>query len=196
MTEHMRDYATRYFTTLDRVARCTEVRDQSGVAIELDDAISSFMQLVRETSAAGGKLMLIGNGGSASIASHIAIDFVRNRCINAMAFNDPMFLTCLSNDLGYENAFAFQIERFCEANDILIAISSSGRSANILNAVAAARRRNARVITFSGFGDRNPLRQLGDLNFYVPSSQYGFVELIHCSLCHCVIDGLMNVPTN
>ena len=78
----------------------------------------------------------------------------------------------------------------------MIAISSSGRSLNIIKSAEAARSRGASVVTMSGFGQDNPLRRLGDLNFYVPSSQYGYVELIHGGLCHCVLDGLMNIPTD
>ena len=98
--------------------------------------------------------------------------------------------------LGYENVFAFQVEQHAEPRDVLIAISSSGRSCNILSAVAAARLRAAKVVTLSGFGADNPLRALGDLNFFVPAGDYGYVELLHASLCHCVLDLLMDVRTD
>ena len=99
-------------------------------------------------------------------------------------------LTCLANDFGYEHVFAKQVEYHGRAGDILIAISSSGKSANILNAVKAARGVGMTVVTFSGFDSGNPLRILGDINFYVPSSEYGFVELAHAILLHAVTDAL------
>jgi D-sedoheptulose 7-phosphate isomerase len=105
-----------------------------------------------------------------------------------MAFNDPSALTCLGNDLGYENVFAKQIEFHARAGDLLIAISSSGRSPNILAAVTAARARNCRVVTYSGFTEDNDLRRTGDVNFFVRSREYGFVEVSHLALCHAVLD--------
>ncbi len=196
MTFEHRNYATRYFATLDRVARAISATDAHGVAQELNSAVERFAQMCRESRDAGGRLMFIGNGGSASIASHMAVDFSKNGGVPAAAFNDPMFLTCLSNDLGYENVFAFQIEQNGRAADTLVAISSSGKSANILKGVAAARKRDAKVVTLSGFGADNPLRGGGDLNFYVPAAEYGYVELLHSCICHCVLDSLMDVRTD
>lgn len=132
--------------------------------------------------------MFIGNGGSASIASHMAIDFWKNSGIKAVSFNDSSQLTCLSNDFGYEYVFEKPIEMFAENGDVLIAISSSGRSRNILRGVKAARRKRCRIITMSGFKKNNPLRKIGDLNYYAPSDSYGFVEIIHGAICHLFAD--------
>jgi D-sedoheptulose 7-phosphate isomerase len=105
-----------------------------------------------------------------------------------LAFNDPSALTCLGNDLGYENVFAKQLEFHARPGDFLIAISSSGRSPNILGAVKTARARDCRIATFSGFTQENELRRTGDVNFYVRSREYGFVEVAHLALCHAVLD--------
>jgi D-sedoheptulose 7-phosphate isomerase len=110
-----------------------------------------------------------------------------------MAFNDSSLLTCIGNDYGYEQLFEKPIEMFADPGDILMAISSSGRSANILNGVKAARKQKCRVITFSGFQAENPLRVLGDINFYVPANAYGPVEILHHSICHCILDILNRV---
>jgi D-sedoheptulose 7-phosphate isomerase len=99
-------------------------------------------------------------------------------------------LTCVGNDLGFEQVFAKQIELYARPGDLLIAISSSGRSANILNAVNAARAGKCTIVTFSGFAANNPLRSLGDLNFYLPSDRYGFVEIGHLTICHAILDFL------
>jgi D-sedoheptulose 7-phosphate isomerase len=136
----------------------------------------------------GNKLMFIGNGGSAGITSHLATDFSKNGGLRATAFNDGAVLTCLGNDFGYEHVFAKQIEWHGRPGDLLLAISSSGRSANILNGARAARECGCEVVTMSGFGDDNPLRMAGDVNFYVRSSFYGFVEVAHLALLHAILD--------
>lgn len=133
-------------------------------------------------------VFFIGNGGSASIASHMATDFLKNGDMRVLAFNDPSLLTCISNDLGYEMVFAKPISRFAKKNDILFAISSSGESANILRAVEAARKRGCFIITLSGFSSDNRLSKKGDLNFYVSSKLYSHVEIMHLALCHYIAD--------
>ena len=135
--------------------------------------------------------MFIGNGASAAISSHIATDFLKNGRIRAIAFNDSTLLTCISNDIGYEHVFEKPIEMFADEGDVLFAISSSGRSENVLRGVRAARTRKCRVITLSGFDSDNPLFLLGDINFYVPAQSYGPVEIIHHSICHCILDVIM-----
>ncbi len=136
----------------------------------------------------GHKIMFVGNGGSAGIASHLAIDYSKNGGLRSLSFNDPSALTCLANDLGYERVFAKQIELHGCPGDLLVAISSSGRSPNILAAVAAAKARECRIATYSGFSKDNNLRMLGDVNIYVPAQEYGFVEIAHLTLCHAVLD--------
>lgn len=139
----------------------------------------------------GHKVILVGNGGSASIASHMAIDLSKNSRVPAIALNDASALTCLANDYGYDQVFAKQIQYQGRPGDILVAISSSGNSANILCAVEAARKvRGILVFTFSGFAPSNHLRNRGEINFYVPSSQYGFVELTHQIILHQIVDAL------
>jgi D-sedoheptulose 7-phosphate isomerase len=147
-------------------------------------------QAAHETHDAGNKIIFVGNGGSAGIASHLAIDFSKNGGLRALAFNDASALTCLGNDLGYENVFAKQLDFHARSGDMLIAISSSGRSPNILEAVKVARGRDCKVVTYSGFTEDNELRQAGDVNFYVRANknEYGFVEVAHLALCHAVLD--------
>lgn len=177
-----------YFEALRRAGESTAASDRAGGAMALQAAIDWAIETARATHAAGNKLMFVGNGGSAAIASHMAIDYSKNGGLRALAFNDGASLTCLSNDLGYDQVFAKQIALHGRAGDLLVAISSSGRSANILEAVAAARAQDCRVLTLSGFAPDNPLRSRGDVNLYVESGEYGFVELTHLALCHCVLD--------
>ena len=121
----------------------------------------------------------------------MSTDYWKNGGIRAIAFNDSSLLTCISNDYGYKHVFEKPIEMFAEKGDILIAISSSGKSENILRGVQAARTSQCKVITFSGFKNDNPLRSMGDYNFYVPSPAYGPVEIIHLSICHCICDAII-----
>ena len=177
-----------YLDTAALATAQTRAGTASGEAVPLDAAIDRAIAWAQEAHDAGNKIMIVGNGGSAGIASHTAIDFSKNANLRALAFNDSSALTCLGNDFGYEHVFAKQIEFHGKPHDLLIAISSSGGSPNILNAVAAARARNIRAVTFSGFKADNPLRRSGDLNFYVPASEYGFVEMAHQALLHALLD--------
>ena len=162
--------------------------DAKGKGIALDDGLGLAVQMISEDRR--NKVMFIGNGASASIASHMAADFWKNADVCATAFNDLAMLTCVSNDCGYENVFAKPIKMFAQPGDVLMAISSSGNSENILRAVRAARERGCSVISFSGFKAENALRGMGDLNFYVPAQSYGPVEVLHHALCHCIVDSL------
>ena len=180
-----------YFETLGSLPRLVRCGDGNGADVSLDEAVGKFGAFARDAHDAGNKIMFIGNGGSAGIASHMAIDYSKNGNIRSQAFNDSSALTCLGNDLGYENVFAKQIELHARPGDLLVAISSSGNSENILGGVDQARKTGCQVITLSGFGEDNRLRGLGDINFYVPSQEYGFVEITHLALCHAVVDFAM-----
>jgi D-sedoheptulose 7-phosphate isomerase len=184
----MLNRVSNYFSTL--AAACAEsvITNPQGDVVGKDVAYSAATQLIRATHEQGNKIMFIGNGGSAGIASHMAIDYSKNGNMRSTAFNDGAALTCLGNDLGYENVFAKQLDLHARSGDLLMAISSSGKSPNILKAVEVARGRGCAVYTFSGFGADNPLRKLGDLNFYVNSMEYGFVEISHLALIHSILD--------
>ena len=184
----MRGRVEDYLAALSDLMRRAEATDGSGRALPFDDGIERFMRYARRSHAAGNKIMFIGNGGSAAIASHLAIDYCKNGALRALAFNDASALTCLANDFGYAQVFAKQIEFHARRDDLLVAISSSGRSANILRGVEAARLLGCGVVTFSGFTESNELRRSGDVNFYLRSSAYGFVEIGHLALCHAMLD--------
>jgi D-sedoheptulose 7-phosphate isomerase len=178
----------RYFTTVSDCLLEAEVTSGSGDKIEMADAVNQVMASFRKVHAAGNKLIFVGNGGSSAIASHMATDYSKAGDVRALAFNDSAMLTCLGNDLGYERVFAKQIELHARAGDLVVAISSSGRSANILNAVEAARTAGCSVVTLSGFAAGNPLRRLGEVNFFIDSDRCGFVEIGHLTICHAIFD--------
>ena len=182
---------SEYLDTLKKTADDVVVSDQSSVLLDNDETIVRIIDLMRNGSINGNKIIFLGNGGSAAIASHMAIDYSKNGRLPAVSFNDAAALTCLGNDLGYESVFSEQIKWHAKPDDLLVAISSSGASTNILNAVAEARIVGCKIITMSGFSEENPLRQLGDVNWYVSSNEYGFVEITHLALCHSFLDIFM-----
>lgn len=134
------------------------------------------------------KVILVGNGGSAAIASHISVDLTKNAGIRAINFNEADLLTCFSNDYGYEKWIEKAIGAYADSHDVAILISSSGRSPNILNGAAMAKRLGLKVITFSGFGADNPLRKIGDINLWVDSKEYNNVEAIHNIWLSALVD--------
>lgn len=179
---------------IDDGVKGIEVKDARGNILAIDDAGKrTAEQMLAHTSAKKtNKVLFIGNGGSAAIASHMAVDFWKTAGIRSMSFNDAALLTCISNDCGYEQVFARPIEMFAKKDDILIAISSSGRSPNILNAAQMARDRTCWIVTLSGFKADNPLRAAGDLNFYCPSSSYRVVETVHTVICDYILESVIS----
>jgi D-sedoheptulose 7-phosphate isomerase len=186
----LQEQLNQWFGKLENALRETKVTDRASNGLPLEVGCEWVRKFAHQTHDAGNKLIFIGNGGSAGIASHLAIDYSKNGGLRALAFNDPSALTCLGNDLGYENVFAKQLDFHARPGDMLIAISSSGRSPNILEAVKTARGRDCKVVTYSGFAEDNDLRRTGDVNFYVRANknEYGFVEIAHLALCHAVLD--------
>ena len=160
--------------------------------IRVDDDVVAQIAATREiwlrTSALGGRVIFIGNGGSAGIASHLAIDLSKNASLPADCFSDASMMSCLANDYGFEEWIAHALRLTARAGDCLVAISSSGRSKNILNAVAKARTMKLDVITLSGMSPDNPLRELGDVNYWVDSRSYNIVETAHQFWMMAVID--------
>lgn len=186
------EYIESYYKTLSLLFDSIKVTDKEGNEIEFFHGIRNVCSLIRLKADSGGKLMFIGNGASAAISSHMATDCWKNGGIRAVAFNDGSLLTCISNDYGYKYVFEKPIEMFADNGDILIAISSSGKSENILKGVHTAKLKECNVITLSGFKDDNPLSVMGDYNFYVPSQEYGPVEIIHHSICHSILDSIIH----
>lgn len=191
----LKESAESYYSNLSHMLKKIQVTQKNGNSFDFFSAIESSGQLAMAQTEAGRKIIFIGNGASASIASHMSTDYWKNGGMRAIAFNDAALLTCLSNDCGYENVFGKSVEMFTDEGDILVAISSSGRSENILNGVRAARKLGAHVVTLSGFKPDNPLRSMGDINFYVPDEEYGPVEIIHLSITHCILDAIIDLKS-
>ena len=148
-------------------------------------------ELLENTHQKSGKTMIMGNGGSAAIASHVAVDFSKNANIRMVNFNEADLITCLANDYGYEHWMAKAIEIYGDKNDSVVLISSSGSSPNVVNAAKASKGKGYQTITFTGFDENNPLKIEGDINFWVKSRAYNVVEMIHhiwlLAVCDAVI---------
>lgn len=164
------------------------------VCLESEQCRKDLLNAVRmleQTKPEGKKIILVGNGGSAAIAEHMAIDLTKNAGLRAITISGSPQMTTFANDYGYDNIYSKGIEAYADEGDVLIAISSGGTSKNIINAVNAARKINCKVITFTGFEKDNPLAKMGDINIHVATSAYGYVEIIHNLLIHYINDQII-----
>lgn len=149
-----------------------------------EQAIAEIIDILKVLRTRKGRVYLIGNGGSAAVAGHICTDLLNVCKLSAQVLHEAPQLTCFCNDYGYEQGYARQLEIMARPDDLLIAISSSGRSENIINTVAVARAAAMNVFTLTGFEAGNPLRQQGDWNYWLDSNNYGQVEIGHLFLLH------------
>jgi D-sedoheptulose 7-phosphate isomerase len=163
----------------DRIARRT-----------IESGLREATELLTRLRDRKNRVYVVGNGGSAGIASHAVTDFLNVGRLRAATLHDPSLLTCMANDYGYETAFANMLKVLAGRDDVLIAISSSGKSMNIRNAVDAMRSLGGTCITLSGFDSGNPLRAMGELNFWLDSNDYGMVEIGHQFILHNIADRL------
>ena len=172
---------------------CTNVDCIVGIKkFNYESMINYCVEQFQKTKRERQMLYFIGNGGSAGISMHMTSDYLKNGGIRTHSMHDPSVITCLGNDFGYEYIFSKQLEVVAREGDLLVAISSSGNSPNILNAVKVAKDKGCSVITFSGFTGENKLRKLGDCNIYVPNSEYGIVESIHNMILQQIVDEIVS----
>ena len=136
----------------------------------------------------GKKIIFTGNGGSAAMASHCAVDLTKNAGVRAINFNEADLITCFANDYGYEEWMMKAVEFYGDEEDVLVLISSSGRSKNVLRAAEKAKQMGIEVISFSGFDTDNPLRQVGSVNLWADSRAYNIVEMTHHIWLLAIID--------
>ncbi len=175
------EFLDEYFQQLHRAV------DTPGVFDSII-ALRNCMEDVREKN---GKVLLAGNGASASMASHFALDFTKQGKVRSMCFNDASFLTAYSNDYGFDNWLARAVEHHGDQGDLAIFISSSGKSANVVNGAKEARSKGMTVATFTGFLPDNPLKGLGDINFWLDSRAYNIIESAHAFWLAAVCDLLI-----
>ena len=147
---------------------------------QIVDKIINTKDIILKAKKNSAKIIICGNGGSAAIASHASVDLTKNANIRSVNFNEADLITCFANDYGYERWVEKAVDYYADSKDILILISSSGKSPNMINAAKAARNKKvSKIITFTGHNKDNPLSKLGDINFWINSKAYNFVENTH-----------------
>lgn len=161
---------------------------------EVVPLIEQFRDLAAKVRDRGGKQMFAGNGASASASEHGAVDFTKQGKVRSTTFHDPNLITCFANDFGYDHWIAKAIEHHAKPEDVVVLISVSGTSPSVVNAARYARDIGLPVVSFSGRNPDNPLRELSDIGFFVPSHAYNVVECIHCIWITATIDLLIGNP--
>jgi D-sedoheptulose 7-phosphate isomerase len=183
---------TEYVETIAEGLRGLAATDRQGAELPPPDALKRWVAMTHGMQQRDGCLFIIGNGGSAGMASHMAADACKNGHLRALALNDAALITATGNDLSYEEVFALPLARLARTGDLLVAISSSGNSPNIVRALEIGRGLGLEMVTLSGKRADNRARTLGDLNFYVPLSRYGWAESAHQILLHYWFDQYLN----
>ena len=167
----------------------------SEITERLNDADTSDLvaaaDLIRGVGTSNNKVIVVGNGGSAAIASHLAVDLTKVAGIRAVNFNESSLLTCFANDYGYEHWVEKALGFHADQGDLLILVSSSGESANILNGAKRAVAMGLSILTLSGFANDNRLRSLGGINLWVNSRTYNIVENVHQIWMLSIVDYLV-----
>ena len=173
------NFYTSYF---DVLGKC--IADGADIIAHLDRAVIELKNVV----IGGGKVIVVGNGGSAAMASHVTVDLTKAAGVRAVNFNEADLITCFANDYGYEHWVEKALESYADSKDLIVLVSSSGTSKNIINAALKARAMKLKIITLSGFSADNPLRKLGDINFWADSNQYNIVEMTHHVWLLAIVD--------
>ncbi|MBW1704799.1 MAG: SIS domain-containing protein [Deltaproteobacteria bacterium] len=168
------------------------VRDTDQKELECEEGFSRWKELTIQVRSNGGVIYFIGNGASASMASHFAADIAKNGGIRTHVFTDPALITALANDLSFEKVFSEPLHWCMKEGDMLVAISSSGNSPNVVRGVERARELGGIVITLSAMDHDNRIRKSGDLNFYAAGKTYGIAETAHAAVLHYWTDAVIS----
>lgn len=168
----------------------TQFHNQVADAIKQVDVslLERLASEITKTNQSGNKIILAGNGGSAAIASHIAVDLINSADIKAVSFNEPSLITCFANDHGYENWLSRAVTSQAKKGDLIILISSSGQSPNMINAAVTARKMGLSIAAFTGFDINNKLQSLADFKFWANSYIYNIVESVHGIWLASIVD--------
>lgn len=176
---------------VDEIAKsllCLTATDGDGKTFDIEAAFALWTDWTVQIKEKKRTIFLIGNGASASMASHVAADLAKNAHVHTEVFTDLALITAIANDLSFQDIFSEPLKRRLVSGDMVVAISSSGQSPNILQAVQTTRELSGRVVTLSAMKPENSLRSLGDLNFYIPAQTYGMAETCHAAILHHWID--------
>ena len=177
----MKNYLINYYSKFNRL-----LNDVDYIKFE------NVQKLIFKIKKNKKKLIIVGNGGSAAMASHVSVDFTKIGKIRCVNFNEADLLTCFSNDYGYEHWVSNALNFYADKGDLIILISSSGKSKNIVNGAKTALKKKCELITFSGFDRNNTLSKLGKYNFWVNSKNYNIIENIHQVWLLSIVDKIAN----
>ena len=164
---------------------------KNGNKVENDKGFSQLKEILFKVRNQRKTVYAVGNGASASMASHFSADLAKNGRLHTQVFSDLSLITAISNDLSYDEVFAEPLRRRGTKGDLLVAISSSGNSKNILNAVKTSKEIGITIVTLSAMSENNKLRKMGDVNIYIPAKTYGDAESCHAAILHYWIDILV-----
>ena len=178
----------QYITELIQTLEQTRVYVKENKELGYESGMQILVECFTRHKEKDTQIFFIGNGGSSAIASHMTADFMKNGGMKTYSLYDNAVTTCMGNDYGYEHVFSRPLEFLGQKDDLLVAVSSSGISPNIVNAINMANAKKMETITFTGFKKDNKSRQLGTINVYVPSEKYGIVESIHNLMLQQVVD--------
>jgi D-sedoheptulose 7-phosphate isomerase len=152
----------------------------SGLIKDLnEDDLLKIINIVKQVKKDKKKVIIVGNGGSAAMASHVSVDLTKMCKIRSINFNEADLLTCFSNDYGYENWVQNALSFYADKKDLLICISSSGESQNIINGAKFAKKNGCKVVTLTGFNKNNTVSKIGDINLWLRSKNYNLIEMTH-----------------
>ena len=152
------------------------------------DLLKKSIDLIYKIKRNNKKIFIVGNGGSSSIASHVSLDFTKIANVTSTNFNNSNLITCFANDYGHDNWIKEAIKAYAISGDLIILISSSGVSKNIINAAKFCKKNNFKILTFSGFSKNNPLSKLGNINFHVKSNDYNHIEITHHIILNFLVE--------
>ncbi len=172
-----KDYLSNY---LQKISRLITRYDEK--------SFFKIVKIIMETKKSKKKVILVGNGGSAAMASHVSVDLTKICKIRAINFNEADLLTCFSNDYGYEKWVEKALSFYADKGDLLICVSSSGESKNIINGAKYAKKIGCKVITLTGFKKENKVRKIGHVNLWLDSTNYNLVEMTHHTWLLSIID--------
>lgn len=181
-----------YLDKLIESLEITRIYNREGIACkDYEEAMQKLLELFTEAKQEGKQVFFIGNGGSAAISSHMTADFMKNGGMKTYSLYDNSVTTCFGNDYGYEYIFSRPLEFLANEGDLLVAVSSSGNSQNIVNAIEVAQKKAMKIITFTGFRKDNRMIHSGDYNLHVPIEHYGIVESIHNLILQQIVDVIL-----
>lgn len=178
----------KYFDEINTNSKKISITDNKGNNLNEDKAYQMIYKQLYQMQKECGVLHFIGNGASASIASHFGLDYFKAGEIRTNTFNDLSALTAFGNDISFEEVFSFPISRTLKEIDMLIAVSSSGNSPNIVKGLQAAKEQGSFLLTLSGMNCDNTIRTMGDINMYFPEMDYGPTECAHTIMLHHILD--------